>query len=66
VVQEEILDTENVIHLKDEWEQIDIFSIFQDATEVVEWISVETDATIPENTRIVYKFYPSDDGVNWL
>lgn len=66
MVQEEILDTENVIHLKDEWEQIDIFSIFQDATEVVEWISVETDATIPENTRIVYKFYPSDDGVNWL
>lgn len=66
-IKEQIVNTEFILPniQENEWEQIDIFTITQDATEVVEWISINTDAIIPEDTRIVYKFYTSDDGVNW-
>jgi len=62
IIQEQILDIEEI---KEEWNQVDRFTVFQDATAVVKWLSMDVDAEIPEDIRLTYVFYTSTDGVNW-
>lgn len=71
----EVLDLENAPPYEEdgepkpernlEWIEIDRFEVWQDANEVVDWTSVEVDATIPENTRVRCVMHTSDDGSSW-
>ena len=67
IIQEQVLDIKIIptSDNKKEWEEIDTFTVFQDASEIVKWLDIEVIATIPVDTRIVYKFHTSEDGINW-
>lgn len=48
-----------------DWETIDQMTIVQDATEVGDWVSVQTEEVEPASTRMIYRLSTSNDENTW-